>query len=123
MAVKISVIVAVHNDEKNLRNTLDSIKNQSLKEIEVIIIDAASTDSSREIIKSYMSDKRFSFYSVSSYSFSVARNLGIEQAKGKYISFSDASIVYSKNFLENMYDCAEKENAQLCVAPMNSYDI
>ena len=123
LAVKISIIVAVHNDEQNLKNALDSIKNQSLKDIEVIMVDAASTDKSPEIIKSYLSDNRFSSYSVPSYSFSVARNLGIEKATGKYVSFADASIVYSKNLLQNMYECAEKENAQMCVSPMTSYDI
>lgn len=123
MAVKISIIVAVHNDELNLKNALDSVKNQSLKDIEVIIVDTGSTDKSGQIIESYLSDKRFSSYKIDTYSFSTARNLGIEKAKGKYVSFADASIVYSSNLLESMYECAEKENAQMCVAPMSSYDI
>lgn len=123
LAVKISIIVAVHNDELNLKNALDSIKNQSLKDIEVIIVDTASTDKSSEIIESYLTDKRFSSYKIDANSFSTARNLGIEKAKGKYVSFADASIVYSKKLLESMYECAEKENAQMCVAPMSSYDI
>ena len=123
MSAKVSIIVAVNNDEHNLKNALDSIKNQSLKDIEVIIIDAASTDGSPEIIKSYLTDKRFSSYKIDANSFSVARNLGIEKATGKYISFGDASVIFSKKLMEGMYDCAEREEAQMCVAPMASSDI
>lgn len=123
MAVKVSIIVVVHNDESNLKNALDSIKNQTLKDIEVIVIDADSTDGSQKIIESYLSDSRFVYDKIDTYSFSLARNMGIEMAKGKYISFGDASVVYTENLFEDMYECAEKEEAQLCVSPMASSDI
>lgn len=123
MSVKVSVIVAVHNDEKNLANALESLKTQTLKDIEVIMIDAASSDGSLEIMNSFTADKRFSIFQIEKNSFSLARNLGIEKAKGKYISFCDASVIFTKNLIEGMYDCAEREQAQLCVAPMASSDI
>lgn len=123
MSVKVSVIVSVHNDEANIKNALDSIKNQTLKDIEVLIIDAASTDRSRDIINGYLGDKRFKLHCIDKYSFSVARNYGIDAAEGKYLAFGDASVIFTKNLLQEMYDLAEKEQAQMCIAPMASSDI
>lgn len=123
MSVKVSIIVSVHNDEKNLKTALDSIRSQTLKQIEVLLIDADSTDSSPQIMKSYCSDKRFSYHRVDKYSYSLARNYGITIAKGKYIAFGDASVIFTKDLLEDMYLKSEKEDADLCVAPMASSDI
>lgn len=123
MSVKVSIIISVHNDEKNLKAALDSIRSQTLKQIEVLMIDADSTDSSPQIMKSYCSDKRFEYHRVDKYSYSLARNYGISIAKGKYISFGDASVIFTKDLLEDMYMKAEKEDADLCVAPMASSDI
>lgn len=123
MNIKVSVIVAVHNGGQVLKDTLDAIENQSLKEIEVIMLDAASTDSTAEIMKSYLSDKRFSYVYRSSESISEARNEGIEKAVGKYVAFGDVNVIFTNNFLEETYLCAEKEKAQLCVAPMASSDV
>lgn len=123
MSVKVSVIISVHNDEKNLKTALDSIRSQTLRQIEVLMIDADSTDSSADIMKSYCSDKRFQYHRVDKYSFSLARNYGISIAKGKYIAFGDASVIFTKDLLEDMYSKAEKEDADLCVAPMASSDV
>ncbi|MGN0468208.1 MAG: CDP-glycerol glycerophosphotransferase family protein [Acutalibacteraceae bacterium] len=123
MSAKISVIVAVHNDGINLKNALDSIKNQTYKNIEVLMIDAASDEATAQIMKSYLSDKRFSYEYISQNSFSIARNIGIEKAEGKYIAFGDANVVFSKNLFADMLDSAESFDAELCVAPMTSSDI
>ncbi|MCM1363664.1 MAG: bifunctional glycosyltransferase family 2 protein/CDP-glycerol:glycerophosphate glycerophosphotransferase [Faecalibacterium sp.] len=123
MSVKVSIIIAVNNDEHNLKSALDSIKSQSFKDIEVIMIDAASNDSSPSIMKSYLNDKRFSYQRVETNSISGARNIGMSQAKGKYLAFGDASVIFSKRLIEGMYECAEKEDADLCVAPMASSDV
>ncbi len=123
MAVKVSVVFAVHNAEDGIKNSLDSIKNQSLKDIEVLLIDAASTDSTAEIMKEYCSDSRFSYYYRDENSISMARNAGIELAKGKYVAFGDSTVIFTKNVIEGMYECAEKEGAELCTAPMASSDV
>ena len=57
--VKVSVIVPIYNAEKYLKQCLDSIQNQTLVDIEVIMIDDGSTDGSSEIAKQYLADKRF----------------------------------------------------------------
>lgn len=123
MDIKVSVIVAVCNGERNLKNALDSIKNQSLKDIEVILVDASSTDATTEIMKEYCSDSRFRYIKTETDSISFARNKGMEEAKGKYIAFGDANVIFTKKVIEGMYECAEKERADLCLAPMASSDI
>ncbi len=123
MSKKVSVIVAANNAEKSLRNSLDSIRNQSLKEIEVILIDAGSTDSTSSIMKEYCSDSRFSYIRLESDSISEARNEGIRKAEGKYVAFGDSNVIFSRQVIAGMFECAERENADLCVAPMASSDI
>lgn len=123
MSIKVSIIVAVNNVQNDLRNSLDSIKNQSLKDIEVLLIDAASTDNTANIMKEYCADSRFKYIRREADSISEARNEGIEKAQGKYIAFGDANVIFTKKVIEGMYECAEKENADLCVAPMASSDI
>ena len=123
MNVKVSVIVAVSGEQSNLRNSLDSIKNQSLKEIEVLLIDAEADSSAADIMKEYCFDSRFRYIKTDGNSISFARNRGIDEAKGKYLAFGDPNVIFTKKVIEGMYECAEKENADLCLAPMASSDI
>ena len=123
MSAEISVIFAAHNEAQGLRNALDSIKNQTFKNFEVIMIDALSTDESAKIMKSYCSDKRFSFFELSENSISAARNLGLEKAQGKYVAFSGANVIFTKNLLAGMFESSERADADLCVAKMASSDI
>lgn len=121
--IKISVIVAINNGGRQLRATLDSIKAQSIRDIEVIMIDAASVDETSVIMKSYLSDKRFSYVRTDDDSVSAARNVGMDSAQGKYLAFGDSNVVFSRDVLKRLYECAEKEKSELCIAPMTSTDI
>ncbi len=123
MSVKVSVVMAIHRIGINLTNALNALKNQTLKDIEILMIDAGTSDGTAEIMKNYLSDKRFRYIRIDSTSISLARNQGIEESKGKYIAFADKNVVFSKNLLESMYQTAEKQSADLCVAPMASSDI
>ncbi len=123
MSIKVTVAVAVHNAGSSLTASLDSIRNQTFTDIEVIMVDAASTDETAEVMKGYLDDGRFRYIRRESDSISCARNLAIKEAKGKYIAFGDANVIFTDNLIENMYDCAKKENAELCVAPMASSDV
>lgn len=123
MSIKVTVIVAVHNGGSLIANCLDLIKNQTFGKIEVLMVDAASNDETSEIMKSYLSDGRFKYIYSESESISQARNIAIEKAQGKYIAFGDANVLFSENLIENMYQCAESDNAELCVAPMASTDV
>ncbi len=123
MQIKVTVIAAIRHYGINLKNALDSLKNQTLKEIEIILCDVGSSDETAEIMKSYISDSRFSYIHLETNSISEARNHCIDIAKGKYIAFCDKNVVFSENLLKSLYECAQKEQADLCIAPMASSDI
>ena len=123
MNVKVSVVMAIHKTGINLDSALNALKNQTLKNIEILLIDAGTNDNTDEIMKKYLSDSRFRYIRLDSVSISIARNKGIEEAQGKYIAFADKNVIFSSNVLESLYSTAEKQVADLCVAPMASSDI
>lgn len=99
-----SIIIPFYNVEKYLLECLNSIKCQNFTNYEVICINDSSTDNSLEILKSYsLDDCRFMFFSQNNSGPGVARNLGIEKAKGDYITFLDADDLLTPNILENIY--------------------
>ena len=88
---KVSIIIPVYNAEAYLRECLDSVVNQTLKEIEVICIDDGSTDSSLSILKEYaQKDSRVSVLQQRNLHAGVARNAGIAVARGEYVHFLDS---------------------------------
>lgn len=123
MNTRVTVIAAIRHYGINLKNALDSLKNQSLREIEIILCDVSSSDETASLMKKYTSDSRFRYIRLETDSISEARNYCIDIAKGKYIVFCDKNVVFSDNLLEKLYECAEKESADLCIAPMASSDI
>ena len=90
---KFSIIVPVYNTEKYLRKCLDSIKNQTFNDYEVIIINDGSTDNSLSIV-SAINDIRIKIYSKSNGGVSAARNDGIIHSVGDYILFLDADDIF-----------------------------
>ncbi len=121
--MNVSVIVPVCNNEKNLIQTLTSLKAQKLRNTEVIIVDDASTDSTPDIAHRFVStSKNFSLIRLDGKGAAAARNAGINAAKGKYITFLNAGDSYTPNFLQSMYDTAEKYSAELTVGKMRSID-
>ena len=115
---KISVIIPVYNTEKYLRQCLDSVVNQTLKDIEIICINDGSTDNSLEILNEYASsDNRIKLISITdNKGVSFARNFGIRVSKGRYIGFVDSDDWIDLNFYENLYLTAEKENSDIIAA-------
>lgn len=89
--IKVSVIIPIYNVEKYLRQNLESVAKQTLKEIEVIMVDDGSTDSSAEIAKEFAEkDSRFIYVLQENGGAGAARNNGLSRAKGKYLSFLDS---------------------------------
>ncbi len=102
---KISVIIPVYNVEKFLRECLDSLKNQTLQELEFICINDGSTDNSLRILNEYASkDNRFIVISQINQGQGIARNKGIELAKGEYLSFVDPDDWIDLNTYEILYN-------------------
>jgi len=113
---KVSIIVPVYNAEKHLSECLDSIVNQSLTDIEIIIINDGSEDRSKPIILEYASkDARILFIDSQNEGVSSARNKGIEIATGKYIGFLDADDYLDLKMFETLFTIVEKENASLAI--------
>ncbi len=114
MKYKVSVIVPCYNSEKFLKETLDNLLGQTLKEIQIITVNDGSTDSTADIIAEYASkDSRILSVYQENAGVSVARNNGIERAEGKYTVFLDSDDLFSENALEAMYSALEKESADL----------
>ena len=100
----ISVIVPIYNVEEYLEECLDSIKNQTYTNIEVILVNDGSTDASKEICKRYCSkDNRFKLINQENHGQSVARNKGVANSTGEFITFVDSDDVVSAKYLENLF--------------------
>lgn len=101
--MKLSVIVPVYNTEKYIEKCLDSLVNQTLKEMEIIVINDGSTDHSKEIIEKYQKKyKQLRSYHLENKGVSYARNFGITKAQGKYITFLDSDDYIDENLYEQM---------------------
>lgn len=112
--MKISVIIPVYNAEKYLRECLDSVVGQTLKEIEIICVDDGSTDSSPQILDEYAQrDSRFRLLHQQNRFAGVARNHGMEIARGKYLCFLDADDIFDKSMLKKAFNRAEKYSAEI----------
>lgn len=113
----ISVIVPVYNAERYIKTCLDSLINQTYKNLEIICIDDGSSDHSLEILRYYeKSDERVKVYTQKNAGPSEARNKGLDHAKGKYVSFVDADDYLELNSYEILAECAiQKENWDLII--------
>ena len=112
--IKVSVIIPVYNVEKYLRECLESVINQTLKDIEIICINDGSTDKSYEILKEYAKlDHRIRILNQSNMGQSAARNRGLEIAKGKYVYFMDSDDWLEKDALKCLTDISESKNLQI----------
>lgn len=112
MPFKISIIIPVYNASLYLKECLDSVLSQTLKDIEIICIDDGSTDNSYEILCEYAAkDNRFIILQQENKGAGAARNKGMEIAKGKFLAFLDADDYYSDNTaLEKLYLTAINNN-------------
>ena len=111
--VKVSVIVPIYNAEKYLEQCLDSIVNQTLKEIEIILINDGSTDGSAEICKKYLADERVSYYHKENEGLAAARDDGMLRATGEYIGFVDSDDWLELNMYEKMYNAARSNDSDV----------
>lgn len=112
--MKVSIIVPVYNAEATIARCIDSILGQTMKEIELIIIDDGSVDGTGEICRSY-DDPRLIYCSKENGGVSTARNAGISLARGEYIGFVDADDYITADMCEKMYLAGEESNADICV--------
>ncbi|MDE7272483.1 MAG: glycosyltransferase [Lachnospiraceae bacterium] len=114
--IKISIIIPVYNCELYIKECLDSVLQQTLSDIEVICIDDGSTDNSLKILKSYgQADERIIVLIQSNQGAGVARNKGLEGARGEYVAFLDADDYYlDTDALEKMYALCQEKGVSIC---------
>lgn len=118
--VEISIIVPVYNVEKYIERCLESLINQTFKNIEIILINDGSTDYSKEICERYAKeDERIILINQQNKGQSAARNKGIEIARGNYIGFVDSDDYIEPNMYEVLYEKLNCENADCVVAQVN----
>ncbi len=120
---KISIIMPVYNVEQYVGMCLDSIVQQTLKEIEVIIVNDGSTDGSLAILKEYESKypEMIKVYTTENRGVSHARNYGIQRAVGEYVLFVDSDDFLELNMCELLYEKASKDNNDIVIC--RYYDV
>lgn len=119
----VSIIMPVYNGEKYIDQAINSLINQSMKHIEIIIVDDGSNDNSLNILNTYaQKDKRISIYKQNNKYAGAARNLGLRNAKGEYVLFLDADDFFEKDLVKNSYYCAKKNKADIVIFDGDYYD-
>lgn len=114
MKTDISIIVPIYNAERYLNRCIKSLINQTKENIEFILVNDGSTDSSEEIIKSYK-DKRIKYFKNKNQGIGKTRNFGMQKATGKYIMFLDSDDYLSTNACDELFSKAEKDNLDLVI--------
>ncbi len=115
--IKVSIVVPVYNVEKYIRKCLESIIKQSLKEIEIIVVNDGATDSSQEIIDEFVLKYPKVIHSLvkKNGGLSDARNFGMTYCRGEYIGFIDSDDYVRSDMYEKMYYKAKEENSDIVV--------
>ncbi len=113
--IDVSIIVPIYNTEEYLEKCIESLLNQTYRNIEIILINDGSTDNSEQIIKQY-NDSRIVYISKENEGIGKTRNLGIQIAKGKYIMFIDSDDYIRKDCVEKMLHTITEKRADMVVS-------
>lgn len=125
---KVSIIVPIYNEEKNLNRCIDSLINQTYQNLEIILLNDGSTDSTKSIINSYK-DKRIIAIHKKNTGIGDTRNTGIEKSSGDYIMFVDSDDYIELNCVEVLVKKLESDKVDLVISnyyldtPNKTYEI
>lgn len=112
----ISIIVPVYKVEPYLRQCVDSILNQTYRDLEILLIDDGSPDCCGKICDEYeKKDKRVRVFHTENRGLSIARNLGLKETQGDYIGFVDSDDWIEPDMYEVLLKCLEETGADICV--------
>jgi glycosyltransferase involved in cell wall biosynthesis len=121
--IKVSVIIPIYNAYDYLRPAMESVLDQTLREIEVICVDDGSTDHSLDILKEYQKlDARVRIVTEMNAGPALARNAGFKRARGEYVIFLDADDFFEPTLLEKMYELSVRENLDVAIARYDIYN-
>ena len=115
----VSIIVPIHNAEKFIEDTILSVKSQTDKNWELILVDDASTDKSRELIQSYCDEQIRLITSDKSRGAANTRNTGLQNAQGRFITFLDADDLWDPDKLQKQKDFMHEKH---CAFSFTSYE-
>lgn len=120
----VSVIIPVYNAEKYIAETIESVLNQTYKEIEIILVDDCSRDKSKDIINDYSKKYRniFSFFKEKNEGVATTRNKGLDLAKGRYVAFLDSDDVWHPKKIEKQLVILKNNSAALSYSALSIVD-
>lgn len=119
----VSIIMPVYNVEKYLRQCLDSLLEQKVRNIEIITVDDGSTDSSLDILKEYAKkDHRLKVFTQENQYAGTARNLGLTKAAGEYVMFLDSDDFFEKEIIKDAYSVAKANRADILLFGARYYE-
>lgn len=114
--ISVSIVMPVYNVEKYLHECMDSVVNQTLKKLQIICVDDASTDSSVDILERYAEkDERIRVLRGCHQGAAAARNMGMKYALGEYICFLDSDDIFELDMIEELYTSAKKHDAEIAI--------
>ncbi|MBS4759487.1 MAG: glycosyltransferase family 2 protein [Clostridium sp.] len=120
---KISIVIPVYNAEQYLRECLDSVINQTFKDIEIICVNDGSTDNSLSILEEYaQKDKRIKILNKENEGVHTAKNLGIDEAKSDYTIFLDADDFFDLRMFEKLYNKALETGCEIVACEAYNFD-
>lgn len=121
--IKVSVIMPVYNVESCLSECLDTLMDQTLKEIEIICVDDGSTDGSLKILQEKAKqDNRIQVICQENSGAAAARNHGFTYAVGEYVLFLDSDDFFHKDMLKKSYECAKQQQTDIVIFRCKEYD-
>lgn len=111
----ISVIIPVYNTEKYIERCVNSVLSQTMKKIEIILINDGSTDKSSEILNKYHIERKIKVISTKNNGVSAARNLGIKNSSGEFIYFLDSDDFIDKDALKKLYETLKIDKTSIAI--------
>lgn len=118
----VSVVIPSYNAQLYIDQCLSSVVNQSYQNLEVIVVDDGSTDKTLDVVGRYEDDPRVSVISQSNQFAGVARNVGMDHSRGKYILFLDADDFFSLDMVEKLVARAEQTDSEIVICRSEFYD-
>jgi glycosyltransferase involved in cell wall biosynthesis len=119
---KVSIIIPTYNVEQYLKECMDSVVNQTLKDIEIICVDDGSTDSSGKILDEYaQKDSRIKVIHKENGGYGKAMNLGIDNATGEYIGIVEPDDYVELDMYKSLYNAAKEHDVDLVKADFNRF--
>ena len=116
----ISIVIPIYNVEKYIKGCIESVINQTYKELEIILVDDGGTDRCPEICDEFAEkDNRIKVIHQENKGLSGARNTGIDSSKGKYIIFIDSDDTVESTLVEDLYNCLKKHNTDIAICGRN----